>query len=159
MRLLGARITALKAEAYNLHTRIRDLVNQHAPQLLEQNGVGSDSAAALLIATGDNPERIATEASFAALCGVAPVEASSGMSTRLRLNRGGSRQANAALHRIALSRLRWRDETIAYVHRRLAEGKTRREIIRCLKRSIAQQLFPLLRNPNRPPATPQSPAA
>ncbi len=96
LRLLGARIIALKAEAYALHVRIRALVADHGPQLLEQNGVGPDSAAALLIAAGDNPERFSTEASFAALCGATPVEASSGMTSRLRLNRGGDRQTNAA---------------------------------------------------------------
>lgn len=79
------------------------------------------------------------------------------MTTRLRLNRGGNRQANAALYRIALSRLRWHDETIAYMHRRLAEGKTRREIIRCLKRSIADSCSPSSATPNRPAATPRSP--
>lgn len=147
LRLLGSRIIALKAEAYQLHVRIRRLVAQHVPGLLEQNGVGPDSAAALLIAAGDNPQRLDNEAGFAALCGVSPVAASSGMTSRLRLNRGGDRQANAALYRIALSRLRWHPETIAYMNRRLAEGKTRREIIRCLKRYIARQLFTIIRNP------------
>lgn len=147
LRLLAERITALKAEAYALHVRIRQLVDQHVPELLEQNGVGADSAAALLIAVGDNPDRIHSEASFAALCGASPVHASSGMTSRLRLNRGGDRQANAALYRIALSRLRWHEPTIAYMSRRLAEGKTRREIIRCLKRYIARELFAIIRNP------------
>ena len=147
LRLLGSRIIALKTEAYALHVRIRVLIAQHVPELLEQNGVGPDSAAALLIAAGDNPQRIVSEASFAALCGATPVEASSGMTTRLRLNRGGDRQANAALYRITLSRLRWHQPTIAYMNRRLAEGKTRREIIRCLKRYIARQLFTIIQNP------------
>jgi transposase len=102
LRLLGARIIGLKAEAYQLHVRIRGLVARHVPGLLEQNGVGPDSAAALLIAAGDNPERLDNEAGFAALCGVSPVAASSGMTSRLRLNRGGDRQANAALYRMGL---------------------------------------------------------
>lgn len=147
LRLLAQRIIALKAEAYALHIRIRSLVNQRSPTLLEQNGVGPDSAAALLIAVGDNPDRIHNEASFAALCGATPVQASSGMTSRLRLNRGGNRQANAALYRIALSRLRWHQPTITYMQRRLAEGKTRREIIRCLKRYIARQLFTIIATP------------
>jgi transposase len=147
LRLLAQRVIALKTEAYELHIRIRSLVDRHVPELLEQNGVGPDSAAALLIAAGDNPGRIQNEAGFAALCGASPVEASSGMTSRLRLNRGGDRQANAALYRIALSRLRWHEPTIAYMNRRLAEGKTRREIIRCLKRYIARELFTIIRNP------------
>lgn len=147
LRLLAQRIIALKAEAYALHIRIRSLVNRQVPELLEQNGVGPDSAAALLIAAGDNPERICSEAGFAALCGTSPVEASSGMTSRRRVNRGGDRQANAALYRITLSRLRWHEPTIVYMNRRLAEGKTRREIIRCLKRYIARELFTIIRNP------------
>ena len=151
LRVLGNRIISLKAEAYQILIRMRDLVEQKVPGLLELNGVGPDSAAALLISTGDNPERIGTEASFAALCGASPVAASSGMTTRLRLNRGGDRQANAALYRIILSRLRWHPETIAYMNRRLAEGETKREIIRCLKRYLARHLYSVITNPN--PAT------
>ena len=119
----------------------------HAPQLLARNGVGPDTAAALLIAAGDNPGRLHSEASFAALCGVSPVEASSGKTQRLRLNRGGNRQANAALHRIALSRLRWDQATRDYAERRVRDGKTRREAIRCLKRYIARELYPLITSP------------
>ncbi|MFD9624204.1 transposase, partial [Streptomyces virginiae] len=107
-------------------------------------GVGPDSAAALLVSAGDNPERLAREASFAALCGTSPVEASSGKTQRRRLNRGGDRQANAALYRIVLSRLRWDDRSRDYLRRRLAEGKTRREIIRCLKRYVAREIYRLI---------------
>jgi transposase len=153
LQVLGRRIITLKAEAYQLLIRIRDLVAVQAPGLLELNGVGPDSSAALLIAAGDNPHRITGEASFAALCGASPVAASSGMTTRLRLNRGGDRQANAALYRIALSRLRWHPETIAYMERRLTEGKTKREIIRCLKRYIARQIFNIINQPARTAAT------
>ena len=117
LRLLGARIIALKTEAYALLVRIRGLVARHTPELLEQNGVGPDSAAALLIAAGDNPQRLTNDAAFSALCGVSPVQASTGMTSRLRLNRGGDRQANAALYRITLSRLRWHQPTIDYMKR------------------------------------------
>jgi hypothetical protein len=126
-------------------------VRAHAPQLLDRRGVGPDSAAALLIAAGDNPDRLTGEASYAALCGTSPVEASSGNTQRRRLNRGGDRQANAALYRIAQSRLRWHPPTQNYLRRRLAEGKTRREIIRCIKRYLARELFPLLHP--QPPST------
>jgi transposase len=104
-------------------------------------GVGPDSAAALLIAAGDNPDRLDDEACFAALCGVSPVEQSSGKTQRRRLNRGGDRQANAALYRIVQSRLRWDERTQAYLRRRTAQGLPRREIIRCLKRYVARELF------------------
>jgi transposase len=95
-------------------------------------GVGPDSAAALLIAAGDNPGRLRSEAAFAALCGASPVEASSGKTVRHRLNRGGDRQANAALHRVVVVRLRWHQPTRDYVARRTAEGKSKKEILRCL---------------------------
>ena len=101
----------------------------HAPQLLERKGVGPDTAATLLIAAGDNPERLHTEASFAALCGVSPIKASSGKTHRRRLNRGGDRHANCALHTIVLSRLRWDARSRAYVQRRITEAKTKREAI------------------------------
>ena len=105
--------------------------------------------ATLLIAADDNPERLTSEASFAALCGVTPVEASSGKTRRRRLNRGGNRQANAALYRAVLIGLRWNHDTREYARRRIAEGKTKREIIRCLKRHLAQTVYHLIA-----PATP-----
>lgn len=145
LRLLANRILALKAEAYELHKRLRELVTAQAPQLLERRGIGPDSAAAVLIAAGDNPQRLRDDGSYAALCGVSPVESSSGKTQRLRLNRGGDRQANAALYRITLSRLRWDYRTQDYMQRRLGEGKTRREAIRCIKRYIAREIFNLLR--------------
>jgi transposase len=145
LRTLAARIVALKAEAYQLHKQLRTLIAAHAPELLERRGIGPDSAAALLIAAGDNPERLRAEGSYAALCGASPVEASSGKTQRLRLNRGGDRQANAALYRITLSRLRWDPRTQDYLQRRLAEGKTRREAIRCLKRYIAREIYTLIK--------------
>ncbi|WP_214371388.1 IS110 family transposase [Pseudonocardia sp. H11422] len=150
LRVLATRILALKAEAYQLHKRLRALITAHVPELLERRGIGPDSAAALLIAAGDNPQRLRTEGSYAALCGASPVQASSGKTHRLRLNRGGDRQANAALYRITLSRLRWDPRTQDYLQRRLAEGKTRREVIRCLKRYIAREIFTLI-TPTLPP--------
>ncbi|MCY0932134.1 IS110 family transposase [Streptomyces sp. H27-H1] len=127
LRLLARRIRHLTEETDDLNKRIAEAVEASTPGLLEVRGVGPDSAAALLIAAGDNPERLASDASFAALCGTSPVEASSGKTQRRRLNRGGDRQANAALYRIVLSRLRWDDRTRDYLQRRLTEGKTRRD--------------------------------
>ncbi|WYB39857.1 transposase [Streptomyces sp. GD-15H] len=142
------RIQHLTEEIGDLNQRIAEAVKASSPGLLDVRGVGPDSAAALLIAAGDNPERLTGEASFAALCGTSPVEASSGKTQRRRLNRGGDRQANAALYRIVLSRLRWDDRTRNYLQRRLAEGKTRREVIRCLKRYIAREVYRLLATPS-----------
>jgi len=150
LRLLARRITHLTEEIDDLDTRLAETLDAHAPALLERRGVGPDTAAALLIAAGDNSERLASQASFAALCGASPVESSSGKQQRRRLNRGGDRQANAALHRIALSRLRWDSRTQQYVQRRVREGKTRREAVRCLKRYIARELFPLLTTSPKP---------
>ncbi|MEU6890129.1 transposase [Streptomyces viridosporus] len=141
LRLPARRIQHLTEEIDDLNQRIAEAVKASSPGLLDVRGVGPDSAAALLIAAGDNPERLTSEASFAALCGTSPVEASPGKTQRRRLNRGGDRQANAALYRIVLSRLHWDDRTRNYPHRRLAEGKTRREVIRCLKRHIAREAY------------------
>ena len=114
-------------------------------------GVGAETAAALGVAAGDNPQRMRTEASFAALCGASPIEASSGPKTRHRLNRGGNRSANNALWPIAMVRLSFDERTIAYAARRRAEGKTRRETIRCLKRHIAREIHRLLTDPPQVP--------
>lgn len=117
------------------------LVALAAPSLVAVKGVGTDVAGALLAAAGDNPERLVSEASFAALCGASPIQASSGRSQRHRLNRGGDRQANRALYSVVLSRLTWDDRTRAYIARRTGEGKSKREAIRCLKRDIARELY------------------
>jgi transposase len=156
LRVLAHRIQHLTGEINDLTRRISGILTSHAPDLLERRGVGPDSAAALLIAAGDNPERLATEASFAALCGASPVEASSGRTHRHRLNRGGDRQANAALYRIALTRLRCDRGTRDYLDRRAAQGKTRREGIRCLKLYIAREIYNLIRPP-QPTAAPIGP--
>ena len=112
-----------------------------ADDLLSLYGVGVDSAAALLVAAGDNPERIRSEAAWAHLCGVAPIEASSGKVTRHRLDRGGDRQANAALWRIVMCRMRNEPRTRAYVERRTAEGRSKLEIMRVLKRYVAREVY------------------
>ena len=126
MRTLGQRHAALTAEIAALEVEIDRLVATHAAPLLARFGVGPDSASALLLAAGDNPERLWGEAAFAALCGTSPVEASSGKTVRHRLNHGGDRQANAALYRIVIVRLRWHQPTRDYMARRLAQGKTPR---------------------------------
>ncbi len=141
MRLLARRIQCLSEEVKELNRRTVKAVRASWPALLVMVGVGPGSAAAVLIAAGDNPERLADEAAFAALCGVSPIEQSSGKTQRRRLNRGGNRQANAALYRIVQSRLRWDQRTQAHLQRRTAEGMSRREIIRCLERYVARELY------------------
>jgi transposase len=156
LRLLARRIQHLTGEINDLTMRISKVLADHAPQLLERRGVGPDSAATLLITAGDNPDRLATEASFAALCGASPIQASSGKTRRHRLNRGGDRQANAALYHIALTRLRCDQPTGAYIDRRAAQGKTHREALRCLKRYIAREIYNLIRAPGPAATTPTS---
>lgn len=144
LRTLACRIQHLAAEIAELLARITSMIKTCAPALLDQYGVGPDSAAVLLVAAGDNPHRLGSEAAFAALCGVSPIEMSSGKTSRRRLNRSGNREANAALFRIILTRLRVEQPTKDYVARRTAEGRTKREIIRCLKRYAARQLFRII---------------
>ncbi|MDT5047924.1 MAG: transposase [Mycobacterium sp.] len=141
LRLLARRVLALTDEIDELNVHITAAIQTRAPKLLQRYGVGPDTGAALLLAAGDNPERLTSEASFAALCGVSPIEASSGKTHRRRLNRGGDRQANSALYTITIARLRWDKRTQHYVQRRVAEGKTRREAIRCLKRYICREIY------------------
>ena len=152
LRLLARRIHSLTAEIDDLQGRLEQVVRASRPELLSGYGLGPDTAATLLVTVGDNPDRVHSEASFASLCGVCPVEASSGNTTRRRLNRGGDRRANAAIYRIAVSRLRWDHRTQAYFKRRIADGKTKREALRCLKRYIARELYPLLLGAASPPA-------
>jgi transposase len=155
LRLLARRIEQLTSEIRDLERQITAVVTRHTPTLLTRRGIGPDNAAALLIAAGDNPDRLRSEASFAALCGVSPLEASSGRTSRRRLNRGGDRQANSALYRISLSRLRWDARTRDYLARRITEGKTRREAIRCLKRYIAREIYHIITAPpETEPSTP-----
>ncbi|MFB6713595.1 transposase [Streptomyces sp. NPDC056358] len=143
--LLAHRIGRPSEQIRNFDARLACLVKCHAPQLLDAVGIGPDTAVALLITVGDNPERLDSEASFAALCGVSPVERSSGGRQFRPLHRGGDRQANAALHRIVFTRLRVDPRTQDYYERRIKEGKTRREIVRCLKRYAAREVFHLVR--------------
>ena len=151
LRRLARRYQALDTEIDELDTEIRRLCAQANPALLAAEGVGPDTAAALLVAAGDNPGRMKSEKSFAALCGSSPVQASSGQTIRHRLNRGGNRKANNALWRIATTRIKNDARTQAYVTKREAEGKNPKEIIRCLKRHIAREIYRLLTNP---PPTP-----
>ena len=145
LRHLARRHHALSEEIAELDALIGPLVAQINPGLLEQTGVGADVAGQLLVTAGQNTGRLHSEAAFAMLCGAAPVPASSGKTQRHRLNRGGDRHANAALHRVALTRMRWDPRTRDYVERRTREGLTKKEVIRCLKRSIARELYHFLR--------------
>ncbi|CAM3272367.1 conserved protein of unknown function [Xenorhabdus nematophila AN6/1] len=128
---------------------IAAIVDDLAPDLIKCKAAGYECASQLLITVGDNPERLRSESSFAALCGVSPVPASSGKNQRHRLNRGGDRAANSALHIIAIGRLRTDAKTQEYVARRVGEGHSKLEAIRCLKRYISREIFTLLRNRNR----------
>ena len=142
LRSLARRHQFLSEEIATLNAELERLTQEAAPQLCAIKGVGPDVAGALLVAAGDNPERLRSEASFAHLCGVAPLPASSGKTTgRHRLNRGGNRQANNALWRIVIGRLRWHQPTRDYMARRTKEGLSKKEIIRCLKPYVAREVF------------------
>ena len=144
LRSLAGRHEAFDAEIKILDPQIARLATEAAPALVEIFGVGPDVAGALLVTAGDNPERLRSDAAFSHLCGASPIEASSGKTVRHRLNRGGDRQANAALYRIVIVRLRYDDRTKEYVERRTKEGKSKAEIIRCLKRYVAREVFAVL---------------
>ena len=145
LRLLARRALALQTEIADLDDLIKPLVVKEAPLLVARYGVGPDTASALLVAAGDNPGRLRSEASFARLCGVAPIPATSGKTTtRHRLHRGGERLANAALWRIVMTRMSSHPDTRRYVERRLKEGLSKREIMRCLKRYTARELYAYL---------------
>lgn len=150
MRCVARRHLRLSEEIAALDEQLDRLVAEAAPALVALRGVGTDTAASLLIAAGDNPERLKSEAAFAHLCGAAPVAASSGKTRRHRLNRGGNRDANRALYVIALGRMSWDERTRAYVARRTAEGKSKREIARCLKCFIAREVYRVLTSPPMP---------
>jgi transposase len=140
-RTLGQRIITLDNEIAALDKHLDKLVASAAPRTTALLGISTGHAAQLLITAGQNIERLRSEAAFAHLCGAAPVPASSGKTTRHRLNWGGDRQANAALHLIAVVRLRYCERTRAYAARRTLEGRSKREILRCLKRYVARQVF------------------
>ena len=141
MSALARRIQHLDAEIEGLDTHLKAILTAAHPDLLAAHGVGPDTAGALLVAAGDNPERLVSEQAFAALCGASPVQASSGNTHRHRLNRGGDRQANSALWRIVLVRMRSHQPTRDYVTRRTAEGLAKRDIMRCLKRYVAREIY------------------
>ena len=140
---LARRVQTINDEIALLDRHLDTLVRATCPQLLEIYGVGVDTAAILLVAAGDNTQRIRSEAAWAHLCGVAPIPAGSGKTNkRRRLNPGGNRQANHALWRIVLTRLGQREpRTVAYMQRRLAAGRTKPEIIRSLKRYVAREIY------------------
>ena len=141
LRTIAQRARFLEAEIAQLDAVLDPIVERTAPALVARSGVGPDTAGALLVAVGDNPERLRSEASFAHLCGVAPIEASSGKVERHRLDRGGDRQANSAIWRIVITRMSGDPDTRAYVERRMKEGRSKLEAIRCLKRYVARELY------------------
>jgi len=144
VRSLARRWQQLQAEIDRLDVQLQTLVTSVAPALIALPGVGIDTAGQLLVTAGENHDRLGSEAAFAMLCGVAPIPASSGKTHRHRLNRGGDRQANAALYRVVLSRLRWDPRTRDYLQRRTKQGLSKKEIIRCLKRYVARELYQII---------------
>jgi transposase len=155
-RQLVSAIRQLTRQANAIETELQALVRAHSPQLLAEAGCGALTAATLIGRTA-GAERFPTEASFAHQAGTAPIPASSGNRNRHRIHRGGDRQLNRALHTIAITRARLDPDTRAYIQRKLAEGKTRREAIRCLKRHLARRFYRLLTQPqHKPPAIPVS---
>jgi transposase len=147
LRHLAARHHALTSEIDEVDTQLKALITQARPDLLAIRGVGVETAAQLLTTCGDNPDRLHSEAAFAALCGVSPIPASSGKTKRHRLNRGGDRQANRALYTIVPTRMAHDPRTRAYVQRRTTEGLSKKEIIRCLKRYVSREIYKILTNP------------
>jgi transposase len=156
LRHLGRRILTLSDEIEVLNETLADLTARAAPDLLALKGVGPNVAGQLLATTGDNPDRLRSEAAFAHLCGVAPIPASTGRKDRHRLNRGGDRAANHALHTIVLTRMRWDPRTRAYVERRTQQGLSKKDIMRCLKRYIAREVYKTLTMPTQHSTIPAS---
>ncbi|SEQ63202.1 transposase, partial [Nitrosomonas ureae] len=148
LKYLARRYLELHDEIADLDVMISAIVDELAPDLIAGKAIGYESAAQLLITAGDNPDRLKSEASFAALCGVNPIPASSGKVNRHRLNRGGDRAANSALHIIAIGRLRTDNKTKEYVDKSLTQGHTKLEALRCLKRYIAREVYYILKKRN-----------
>jgi transposase len=153
LRALVRRWLALDAEIKAHEAHLDALTAACTPTLRTAYGISTGTAAEMLILVGDQPDRIRSEAAFAKLCGACPIPASSGKTIRHRLNRGGNRQANAALYRVVIVRTRSHPPTLAYVRRRTREGKTKLEIIRCLKRFVAREIFGYLCGAKTPPTT------
>lgn len=145
LRSIAQRARSLREEITSLDTQIHALVAATAPATLAVFALGPDTTAALLVAAGDNPDRLRSERAFAHLCGVAPIPASSGKTNRRRLNRGGDRSANHALHIAVIVRMRYCPKTRAYVARRTTQGLSKPEIIRCLKRYLAREIYRTIR--------------
>ncbi|MFI5436449.1 IS110 family transposase [Rhodococcus baikonurensis] len=145
---LARRWLTLHHEAIELNQHIEALVKTTAPQLVQSYGIGTDTAAEILIVFGDNPQRIKSEAALAKLAGISPIPASSGTTTgKYRINHGGHRQRGAAIYRTVIVRMRFHEPTKTYIARRTAEGKTKRDIIRCLKRYVIREVYHLVNNP------------
>jgi transposase len=144
LRMLAKRAIALEEEITEIDAILTPLVNETAPELVATLGIGTDAASTLLVAAGDNPERLRNEAAFAHLCGASPIDASSGKQERHRLNRSGDRQANSALWHIVITRMVYDPRTTEYIARRIKEGLTKKEAVRCLKRYIAREVYTLL---------------
>ena len=145
LRAIARRVRDLETEIDELDHQLDRLLSKNAPATFGTFALGRDTAAALLVAIGDNPDRLRSERAFARLCGVAPIPASSGNTRRHRLHRGGNRSANQALHVAVIVRMRYCKKTRAYVARRTREGLSKPEIIRCLKRHVAREVFQALR--------------
>ncbi|WP_455362666.1 IS110 family transposase [Streptomyces sp. SYSU K21746] len=158
LRRLARRYQHLTDEITDADNELKPLVAAAAPELVALPGIGTETAAQLLVTAGDNPERLASEASFAHLCAAAPIPASSGRTDRHRLNRGGDRAANHALHMIALTRMKYDQRTRDYVARRTTEGMSKKDILRCLKRFIAREVYKhLTHRHTTPKPLPQTP--
>lgn len=151
LKRLAVRYRHLDQELVLIDAELDAIIAVHAPMIRDLHGVGTEVASQLLVTVGDNPERISTESKFAALVGVAPIPASSGKTTRHRLSRGGDRQANKAIHHVALVRMMSDTRTKTYVARRRHEGKSTKEIMRCLKRYIAREIYDQLLHPQPAP--------
>lgn len=151
LKVLATRCHSLSAEIDSADAAMKEILNSYAPMLCDLPGVGTEVASQLLVTVGDNPDRLGSEAQFAALVGVAPVPASSGKTTRHRLSRGGDRNANRALHQMVLVRMSSCQRTKDYVLKRTAEGKSKRETIRCLKRYAAREIYHQITNPQPAP--------
>jgi hypothetical protein len=141
LRAVADRIVTLTEEITRASTQLRVLVAQAAPRTMSLLGVSTEHAGQLLVTAGQNPERLRSESAFAALCAASPIPASSGKTNRHRLNPAGDRAANRALHMIVVVRMRWCPETRTYLKRRTAEGLSKKDIMRCLKRYVAREVY------------------